>query len=221
MLHFMQMKWAQKQTGFTIVELLIVVAVIAILASVTVVGFSGIQARSVNTARIAAARNAYQLVQAYAATNGGYPAIPENTVNPSYNGACIGTGWPTLQGQPVCWNIFTDGGERGVSTYLEIDSVNDALRTVGTLPSFPVENVYEGFYNAAGVERPLVVRGLILMHRTSTGSGVYPAGYSIAYTIRGTLDDADCGLPGAIKYGAAEGRHAGFVSCIVPLPALE
>lgn len=36
----------QKQTGFTIVELLIVIVVIAILAAITVVAFNGIQERS-------------------------------------------------------------------------------------------------------------------------------------------------------------------------------
>ena len=37
---------AQKQTGFTIVELLIVIVVIAILATVTVVAFNGTQQRA-------------------------------------------------------------------------------------------------------------------------------------------------------------------------------
>ena len=36
------MQWAQKQKGFTIVELLIVVVVIAILAAITVVAYQGI-----------------------------------------------------------------------------------------------------------------------------------------------------------------------------------
>jgi len=40
------MKWAQKQKGFTIVELLIVVVVIAILAAITIVSYNGIQNRA-------------------------------------------------------------------------------------------------------------------------------------------------------------------------------
>jgi prepilin-type N-terminal cleavage/methylation domain-containing protein len=40
------MQWARKQTGFTIVELLIVVVVIAILAAITVVAYNGIQNRA-------------------------------------------------------------------------------------------------------------------------------------------------------------------------------
>ncbi len=41
--------WAKKQTGFTIVELLIVIVVIAILAAITVVAYNGIQNRAYDT----------------------------------------------------------------------------------------------------------------------------------------------------------------------------
>lgn len=42
MVYWVVMKWAQKQPGFTIVELLIVVVVIAILAAITIVAYNGI-----------------------------------------------------------------------------------------------------------------------------------------------------------------------------------
>jgi prepilin-type N-terminal cleavage/methylation domain-containing protein len=44
------MQWANKKQGFTIVELLIVIVVIAILATVTIVAFSGIQNRAKQSA---------------------------------------------------------------------------------------------------------------------------------------------------------------------------
>lgn len=41
--------WAQRKSGFTIVELLIVIVVIAILASITIVAFNGINTRAQQT----------------------------------------------------------------------------------------------------------------------------------------------------------------------------
>lgn len=60
--------------AFTIVELLIVVVVIAILAAITVVAYTGIQNRAYNSAMISAARSTVGLVSAYVAANDSYPS---------------------------------------------------------------------------------------------------------------------------------------------------
>ncbi len=61
--------WARKQTGFTIVELLIVVVVIAILAAITIVAFNGIQDRAKASATQSAASQIGKKVLAYAPQN--------------------------------------------------------------------------------------------------------------------------------------------------------
>jgi prepilin-type N-terminal cleavage/methylation domain-containing protein len=61
-------KWAQKP-GFTIVELLIVIVVIAILAAITIVAYNGIQNRAKDSAVNTAASQAGKKVLAYAPTN--------------------------------------------------------------------------------------------------------------------------------------------------------
>lgn len=70
------MQWAKhKQSGFTIVELLIVVIVIAILATITIVGFNGIQNRAKNSALQSAASQATRKVELVATeASGMYPA---------------------------------------------------------------------------------------------------------------------------------------------------
>lgn len=59
--------------GFTIVELLIVIVVIAILAAITFVGYTGIQNRSKNASIVAAANQSLKLINGYLATNETYP----------------------------------------------------------------------------------------------------------------------------------------------------
>lgn len=59
--------------GFTIVELLIVIVVIAILAAITIVAYNGIQNRANNTKTIAAAGQIVKLVKSYLATYDSYP----------------------------------------------------------------------------------------------------------------------------------------------------
>ena len=62
-----------EQHGFTIVELLIVIVVIAILAAITIVAYNGIQARA-NDGRIrAASEDIQKAVQLYVADNGPIP----------------------------------------------------------------------------------------------------------------------------------------------------
>lgn len=70
------MKFFQdKNAGFTIVELLIVIVVIAILASITVVAYSGIQSRANDTAVQSDLRNISQQIEIYYAENGHYPRL--------------------------------------------------------------------------------------------------------------------------------------------------
>lgn len=64
--------------GFTIVELLIVVVVIAILAAITIVSYNGITSRANNSSAKSAASNVAKKVEAYAAEadTSGYPTGP-------------------------------------------------------------------------------------------------------------------------------------------------
>lgn len=62
--------WAsKKQTGFTIVELLIVIVVVVILAAITIVAYTGIQDRARMTGLQSAASQAGKKIAAYAITN--------------------------------------------------------------------------------------------------------------------------------------------------------
>lgn len=67
--------WAKndRQLGFTIVELLIVIVVIGILAAITVVAFNGVQDRAMRAQVVSMADQAGKKVMVYQAGEGSYP----------------------------------------------------------------------------------------------------------------------------------------------------
>lgn len=66
-----------KQSGFTIVELLIVIVIIGILAGLVITTFVGIQARGRDSERQTDIKAIQGQLEAYYANNGGYPAIAD------------------------------------------------------------------------------------------------------------------------------------------------
>ena len=64
-----------KNYGFTIVELLIVIVVIAILATITIIAFNGIQQRAHTSSEKTAASSLRKKLEAYNAVNNAYPTF--------------------------------------------------------------------------------------------------------------------------------------------------
>ncbi len=64
-------------TGFTIVELLIVIVVIAVLAAISVVAYNGVQTRAKNSQIQAAAASYARSLQLYATDNGALPTAAQ------------------------------------------------------------------------------------------------------------------------------------------------
>lgn len=91
------------KTGFTIVELLIVIVVIAILAAISVVAYNGIQTRARNAQVTSGVNTYYKAIESYKAVNSVYPAV---------NG-CLGANYPG----GVCWQ--GDSGNFSVNTTLD------------------------------------------------------------------------------------------------------
>jgi prepilin-type N-terminal cleavage/methylation domain-containing protein len=63
-----------KQTGFTIVELLVVIVVIAILATISTVAYRGTQTRAKNAALEANIKSVQEAIEVYYVKTGSYPA---------------------------------------------------------------------------------------------------------------------------------------------------
>jgi len=78
------MKRWEKQSGFTIVELLIVIVVIGILAAITIVAYNGISSRSENTKTVNSVGAYARAIAAYAPLNNSlYPIAAYPCLGPS------------------------------------------------------------------------------------------------------------------------------------------
>lgn len=74
--------WAKnKHAGFTIVELLIVIVVIAILAAITIVAYNGVQTRAKDGSVQSLLSTLTRKADAYRATTGQYPTAEELKYN--------------------------------------------------------------------------------------------------------------------------------------------
>ena len=116
--------------GFTIVELLIVIVIIGILASVTVVAYNGVQNRALNNARYQEVKAWHKLFQSYVAQEGKLPPV----ANGNY---CLGTGFP--DGDGVIGGECRDYSAYWTTTYHETDatSLMNELKKVSSLPGGP------------------------------------------------------------------------------------
>ena len=85
----------KKQTGFTIVELLIVIVVIGILAAITIVAYNGIQNRARNQRMVVAVSQTYKAIHQYVVDNGTYPT--------SGSVSCVGSDYP-VDAAGLCWS---------------------------------------------------------------------------------------------------------------------
>lgn len=172
--------------GFTIVELLIVIVVIAILAAITIVAYNGIQQRANNTQRISAAKHWYDAIVEYTSTNQAYPSGAVGNL------FCIGENNPTnldVNPDPDC----------GVSGNLKHDNTtftanfNNAIKTVrSSLPVFPSASItFDSGFTGTGM--------LMRAFDTNTTTGVtgYP---TLIFFLDGP--NQDCVLrPLASAYG--------------------
>lgn len=162
------MRRAERHLGFTIVELLIVVVVIAVLAAITTVAYNGIQLRANNSARVSNATAAVKLVTAYIATYGAYPAT---------RNSCIGNGFTSSNN--ACWGIDS------ATPTTRSGSMNDTeLVKVGSLPNNttpPVQAsswqalgpvyIYNTSYTVDGVSNPVIILYFLDGNNQECGAG--------------------------------------------------
>jgi len=167
------------RSGFTVVELIIVVVVIAILASVTLVGYNGLQTRAYNTQVIAGVVQYKDTIESYKAFFKKYPQTTRELASEKIAVVCLGTGYP----DKYCGKVT------GVQTY-EDPAFTQELSKIGEggpISSLKLDVNSEAFVGA--------VYGIDEVPNSAS-----PTGWSrtIQYALKGK--NADCEIEGAWSY---------------------
>lgn len=171
-----------KSRGFTIVELLIVIVVIAILAAITIVVYNGIQTRANNTARYNEVKAWQRLYESYKALSGSYPVMTDG-------GYCPGLNYPNgSDGQARCRNLNAADG----SSHLESSgaSIRAAIQSIAAIPSANRTIVPYGTWGLTGPY--ILYTSSIIRIGTWLQGNSCPDGMNDYAWTNGTV--ADCGV---------------------------
>lgn len=156
--------------GFTIVELLVVIVVTAILVTMTVVAYRGVQARSRDSVRIATVNKLVKGIEMYYLDNGRYPAIQDGS---GIEGTC------GSQTDNWGWCDRTKALSDALAPYMAIDPVSLSSATTG--------GTYYYYYNSSGNDNYMHY-GLMVYLEGNGGqndggyyAGAYEAGNNPSY----------------------------------------
>jgi prepilin-type N-terminal cleavage/methylation domain-containing protein len=150
------MKRRPTYSGFTIVELLIVIVVIAILAAITIVAFNGVNARAQDSKRAQDVSSIKKALTAYEIVNGGVP----RTTGSSYTGGVTYSGWDASISPNWLAFLRADHGQMPIDPVNTITGTNPPAGgnftyfyycySAGSGPLPATDNVVVGYHKSDG-----------------------------------------------------------------------
>ena len=157
------------KSGFTIVELLIVIVVIAILAAISIVAYNGIQSRARNVQQLSTAKTYLNVFASYVVQNNSYPPYSRSRTCLNIDQAdCVNN---------TAWNRDTtlENALKTIATTSAQASTN--ILTVGTPKMGYVPVVGSSDLTLDGVSNPFLIYTLESPATCTSGtpaSGVWP-----------------------------------------------
>ena len=143
----------KRQSGFTIVELLIVIVVIGILAALVITTYSGIQAKARNSKRQVDLQSLQTQIEAFYSQNGFYPSLTDmnGTAWRATNMKSLDVGALTDPSNPTSNTLVTAPVAKSYA-YAVTDNSNASCETADTnCAKYTLTATYEGTVNGATV----------------------------------------------------------------------
>lgn len=203
--------------GFTIVELLIVIVVIGILATITIVAFNGVQDRA-QSAKTAAAVKAYEtMLHTYSANNNGqypYPRDINSRYAPNTEALCVGSAsdFPADSAKGFNANecsVSVDGANRVVyASFSSTQNLATALAPYASSNSKFDIPYSEAIYTGAGVNGIYKERGIIYRNVFNGAGDVHT---HLAYQIKGS----SCAVSGHKRITYDSSRNTSYCMLIL------
>lgn len=191
--------YAQATRGFTIVELLIVIIVMAILAAITIVAYTGIQQSTRNTAKAGTVEQITKLIRLYQAENDEYPRNGGGTWCATVDNAC--TGYSGTVSATDNTNLMNDLKRYGTPPATSGDKVESGSR-------YGVQYLYDASRTLSSQSNPV----LLLFWLEGTNQ-------MCAGTVGGMVSVADSGAAGNFEpANRSSGNSGGKTRCYLMFP---
>ena len=163
------MKKTNTKKGFTIIELVIVIAVIGILAAVLIPTFSGVIEKANESAAMQAARNEYEV---YLSEHAAELTGKENFVIVYKNTYAFEVKEGQFNATPVAKTTETIPTQRGAVDLTKVKSVKaTADNTLPTVTGETISKVYTTFLCATEVQAASIVAGTTYYYESTTDIG--------------------------------------------------
>lgn len=207
-----------RKSGFTIIEILVVITVVGILAGIVIISYNAAQKQAQDTRTISMVQSFAQAVDAYYTANGRYPsANSELLYDEEYGYAALATCIGTEHPNNIC-GTRSFSGSCGNQTLISFrgapELIADLSRFMNTKPatithppakaSIPVSEGCSIVIEETGptyapycyiVDEGAGEMGSMESCFSGIGKNIFTA-YEIRYVLTGK--DVDCGLPGAV-----------------------
>lgn len=160
----------KNRSGFTLVELLIVIVVIAILAAITIVAYNGVQSKARDTSRKTSVANISKALEMYYIQNGRYPSS-------TCSSGCSST---------TSWSATND------ASWQQVLGAALVPQYISALPGDPAPDVGKNVLVAGNYGIAYFTNGGVVNDYCGvTGAGQM---YMLVYQLEGSQEDKTTGL---------------------------